>query len=67
MPPVIQLATIQFSPRKGDYAANLERLSEIFAQLDALEGHARGASTITQQLVGNMHPDLVNRSDRSIG
>jgi penicillin-binding protein 1A len=34
---------------------------------DALRGHARGASTITQQLVGNMHPDLIDRSDRSIG
>lgn len=33
---------------------------------DALRGHARGASTITQQLVGNMHPDVINRSDRSI-
>ena len=33
---------------------------------DALRGHARGASTITQQLVGNMHPDLIDRSDRSI-
>ena len=34
---------------------------------DALTGDARGASTITQQLVGNMHPDLVDRRDRSIG
>ena len=34
---------------------------------DAVRGEARGASTITQQLVGNMHPDLVDRSDRSIG
>lgn len=34
---------------------------------DALRGHARGASTITQQLVGNMHPDLINRSDMSLG
>ena len=33
---------------------------------DALGGHARGASTITQQLVGNMHPDVIDRSDRSI-
>jgi penicillin-binding protein 1A len=32
---------------------------------DALGGHARGASTITQQLVGNMHPDIINRADRS--
>ena len=31
---------------------------------DALQGDARGASTITQQLVGNMHPDVVDRRDR---
>jgi penicillin-binding protein 1A len=31
-----------------------------------ISGHGRGASTITQQLVGNMHPDLVNRSDKSL-
>ncbi len=34
---------------------------------DNLFGERRGASTITQQLVGNMHPDLIDRSDRSIG
>lgn len=34
---------------------------------DAVRGDVRGASTITQQLVGNMHPDIVDRSDRSIG
>lgn len=34
---------------------------------DAVMGNARGASTITQQLVGNMHPDLVDRRDASIG
>src|SRR5687768_1785739 len=34
---------------------------------DNLMGDSRGASTITQQLVGNMHPDLIDRSDRSIG
>ncbi len=33
---------------------------------DNLLGGRRGASTITQQLVGNMHPDLVDRSDRSL-
>jgi 1A family penicillin-binding protein len=32
---------------------------------DNLLGSSRGASTITQQLVGNMHPDLVNRRDMS--
>ena len=34
---------------------------------DALGGNPRGASTITQQLVGNMHPDIIDRTDRSIG
>jgi penicillin-binding protein 1A len=34
---------------------------------DAVRGNPRGASTITQQLVGNMHPDIIDRSDRSIG
>lgn len=32
----IQLAVAQFSPKKGDYRANLYRLREIFAQTDAL-------------------------------
>jgi penicillin-binding protein 1A len=32
---------------------------------DNLLGSFRGASTITQQLVGNMHPDLINRRDMS--
>jgi len=34
---------------------------------DAVMGNARGASTITQQLVGNMHPTLIDRRDASIG
>jgi len=34
---------------------------------DALRGDPRGASTITQQLVGNMHPGIIDRSDRSLG
>lgn len=33
---------------------------------DAVMGNARGASTITQQLVGNMHPDLIDRRDQSL-
>jgi penicillin-binding protein 1A len=34
---------------------------------DAVLGDPRGASTITQQLVGNMHPDIIDRRDRGIG
>ena len=33
---------------------------------DAVKGDPRGASTITQQLVGNMHPDIIDRTDRSL-
>jgi penicillin-binding protein 2D len=33
---------------------------------DALSGRTRGGSTITMQLVGNMHPDVVNRRERTI-
>jgi len=33
---------------------------------DNIFGERRGASTITQQLVGNMHPDLIDRTDRSL-
>ena len=34
---------------------------------DNILGDRRGASTITQQLVGNMHPEIVDRRDRSLG
>jgi membrane peptidoglycan carboxypeptidase len=34
---------------------------------DNLMGGRRGASTITQQLVGNLHPDLVDRRDPGLG
>jgi penicillin-binding protein 1A len=34
---------------------------------DAMRGRVRGASTITQLLVGNMHPDIVDRTDISLG
>ena len=33
---------------------------------DAVLGDSRGASTITQQLVGNMHPDIIDRTDVSL-
>jgi NAD+ synthetase len=37
MSQLVHLALAQFRPRKGDYPANLERLKEIFRQLDQLE------------------------------
>jgi NAD+ synthetase len=37
MPPFVHFAIVQFKPRKGDYAGNLQRLGGVFAQLDALD------------------------------
>ena len=37
MPPLVNIAIVQFKPRKGDYQGNLERLGTVFAQIDALE------------------------------
>ena len=34
---------------------------------DNILGDRRGASTITQQLVGNMHPGIIDRGDPSLG
>jgi penicillin-binding protein 1A len=34
---------------------------------DNMLGARRGASTITQQLVGNLHPDIIDRRDPGIG
>lgn len=34
---------------------------------DNILGDRRGASTITQQLVGNMHPDIIDRRDPGLG
>jgi penicillin-binding protein 2D len=33
---------------------------------DNIFGERRGASTITQQLVGNMHPSIIDRTDKSL-
>jgi NAD+ synthase (glutamine-hydrolysing) len=36
MAPLVHMALAQFKPRKGDLAANLERLRAVFAQIDEL-------------------------------
>src|SRR5687768_2162740 len=37
MPPFVNIAIVQFKPRKGDYPGNLERFGTVLAQIDALE------------------------------
>ena len=36
MPPLVHLALAQIKPAKGDYAANLARLGEVFAQVNGM-------------------------------
>ena len=37
MPPLLHVAVAQLRPRKGDHAANLDRLGTLFATVDALD------------------------------
>jgi len=37
MPPTLDLAIVQFRPRKGDYAANVKRIGSLLAQVDTLD------------------------------
>src|SRR5688572_19903209 len=37
MPPMLDLAIVQLRPRKGDYAANVARVGDLLARVDALE------------------------------
>ena len=37
MPPTLDLAIAQIRPRKGDYAANVARIGDVLATIDALE------------------------------
>lgn len=52
MPPLLQLATVQLAPRKGEYAENLRRLGDVFAQLDALEPRPHVAHVPEAALTG---------------
>ncbi|MEP7066280.1 MAG: PBP1A family penicillin-binding protein [Gemmatimonadota bacterium] len=66
LPPYVGQAFIAVEDQRFYKHDGVDVVSMAAAIKDALRGHARGASTITQQLVGNMHPDLINRADKSI-
>jgi 1A family penicillin-binding protein len=66
LPPYVPQAFIAVEDRRF-YRHDGVDVEGIFGVLkDALKGHARGGSTITMQLVGNMHPDVVSRRDKSV-
>jgi len=66
LPPYVGQAFIAVEDQRFYKHDGVDVVGLAAALKDALRGHARGASTITQQLVGNMHPDLIDRADRSI-
>jgi 1A family penicillin-binding protein len=66
LPPYVGQAFIAVEDQRFYKHDGVDVVGMAAALKDALRGHARGASTITQQLVGNMHPDLIDRADRSI-
>ena len=66
LPPYVGQAFIAVEDQRFYKHVGVDVVGMAAALKDALRGHARGASTITQQLVGNMHPDLIDRADRSI-
>jgi penicillin-binding protein 1A len=66
LPPYVGEAFIAVEDQRFYKHDGVDVVGMAAAFKDALRGHARGASTITQQLVGNMHPDLIDRADRSI-
>src|SRR5258706_11703895 len=52
MPDLLHLAIAQLKPRKGDYAANLDRLAGLFAQVAALDPRPRVLHLAESALTG---------------
>jgi penicillin-binding protein 2D len=67
LPVYVPQAFIAIEDRRFYQHNGVDMIGVIGAIKDGMIGRGlRGASTITQQLVGNLHPDLVNRRDMSI-
>ena len=66
LPPYLPNAFIAVEDQRFYSHNGVDMVGIAGAIKDNLLGSSRGASTITQQLVGNMHPDLVNRRDVSL-
>lgn len=67
LPPYVAQAFVAVEDQRFYQHDGVDLVGVAGALKDALGGNPRGASTITQQLVGNMHPDVIDRTDRSIG
>jgi penicillin-binding protein 1A len=67
LPPWVPQAFIAIEDQRFYQHDGVDLVGIAGALADAVRGNPRGASTITQQLVGNMHPTLIDRSDVSLG
>jgi len=67
LPPWVGQAFVAIEDQRFYQHDGVDLVGIAGALRDAVRGNPRGASTITQQLVGNMHPTLVDRSDVSLG
>ncbi|HEX9564958.1 MAG TPA: PBP1A family penicillin-binding protein [Gemmatimonadaceae bacterium] len=67
LPPFVPQAFIAIEDQRFYQHDGVDLVGIAGALRDAVRGNPRGASTITQQLVGNMHPTIVDRSDVSLG
>jgi len=67
LPPYVPEAFVAIEDRRFYQHNGVDVIGVIGALKDRFIGRRmRGASTITQQLVGNMHPDVVDRRDMSL-
>jgi penicillin-binding protein 2D len=66
LPAYVPQAFIAVEDRRFYQHDGVDMVGIASALKDNLFGASRGASTITQQLVGNMHPEVIDRSDRSL-
>ncbi|HYV96299.1 MAG TPA: PBP1A family penicillin-binding protein [Gemmatimonadaceae bacterium] len=67
LPPYVGQAFVAVEDQRFYKHDGVDLVGVAGALKDNLLGGSRGASTITQQLVGNMHPDIIDRTDKSLG
>src|SRR5215211_2640179 len=67
MAPSINIAIAQLRPKKGDYAANIARIAEVFAQLGALERQPDVLVLAETALTGYFLEGGVREAARSAG
>jgi penicillin-binding protein 2D len=66
LPKYVPAAFVAVEDRRFYLHDGVDMVGIAAAIKDNLLGGSRGASTITQQLVGNMHPELIDRTDISL-